>query len=138
MTSKAPLNNPKPAGGRTESPRQPCRSGQRGRTGRACALAIVAAASLSGAACDRDFEKWPLPEEFTRDGSGKLADLIPGDWEVICYTTPYARVSEEVTHGLAAAGLPATYSRDVSTSHLAEGEYVLALLSQDIVRLSYL
>jgi hypothetical protein len=75
---------------------------------RALPIAAAAAVSLLGAACDQDFEKWPLPEEFTRNGSGKLADLIPGDWEVVCYTTPYARVSEEVTHGLAAAGLRAT------------------------------
>lgn len=129
MTSKACLNKPKPVDAITEPPRQSPRPTARGRTARARVLAIVAAASLLGAACDQDFEKWPLPEEFTRDGSGKLADLIPGDWEVICYTTPYAEISEEITTGLRASGLSSSYGADVPDKYLMEGEFVLGVLS---------
>ena len=85
MTSKTFASEAAPAGEGTEPPRRACRSAQRGRTGRALPIAAAGALSLFAAACnDHDLERWPLPEEFTRDGSGKLADLIPGDWEVIC------------------------------------------------------
>jgi hypothetical protein len=112
MTSKACLNKPK-------------------RTARALARAAAGALSLFAAACDEPYERWPLPEEFTRDGSGRLADLIPGDWEVICYTTPYAKISVEVGFGLADAGLSSRYRHNVPDLYLTAGEFVFAVLTLD-------
>lgn len=91
------------------------------------AAATIGCVLLGG--CEPAYENWPMPEELTRDGSGRLADIIPGDWEVICYTTPYADIVEEVRSGPAKAGLPANYASNVRDTYLLEGEYVFALLS---------
>jgi hypothetical protein len=48
---------------------------------RKIALVIVAVvlADLLHDELTRPYERWPLPGEFTRDGSGRLADVVPGD-----------------------------------------------------------
>lgn len=91
-------------------------------------LALAGLGYLLFGGGDEGFERWPIPEEFTRDGSGRLADLIPGDWEVICYTGPYARIAEEVQYGLAESGFQKDYGQGVANTYLDEGEFVFAML----------
>lgn len=76
----------------------------------------------------RPYERWPLPEEFTRDGSGRLADIIPGDWEVICYVAYYHGMPEQVRTGLRDANLSEDYAKGVPEFYLSDNRFALVLL----------
>lgn len=78
-----------------------------------------------------DYKRWPIPEELASDGSGRLADVIPGEWDVICYVVPYSHMREQVRDGLRSGGLPTRQAGDVPEFYLGENEYAIVVLGVD-------
>lgn len=78
-----------------------------------------------------DFKIWPIPYELTRAGSGRLADVVPGEWDVLCYLVPYGHMRFQVRDGLRQAHLSQKHALGMPEFYLGENEYAFAVLGID-------
>lgn len=75
-----------------------------------------------------DFRIWPIADELARAGSGRLSDVMRGEWDVICYLVPYGDMRSQVRDGLRQAQLSQEHARGMPEFYMGENEFAFALL----------
>ncbi len=113
------------------------REGREGREGRARSFSLLSDATKLVLGCclvvlcfvlgwrvlgtrGPDFKIWPIADDLIRAGSGRLAGVVPGKWEVVCDLVPYGHMRSQVRDGLRQAHLSPKHALGMPEFYMGE------------------